>query len=65
MSRIVFFNIPAYGHTNPTIAVVDELVKCSHEVWHYSFSMFQKNIEDVGAKFISCDDYFPEFTPDI
>ena len=27
MSKIVFFCIPAYGHTNPTIEVVRELVK--------------------------------------
>ncbi|MCQ1530490.1 macrolide family glycosyltransferase [Lutispora saccharofermentans] len=65
MSKIVFFSIPAYGHTNPTIAVVDELVKRGHEVWYYSFSMFQNNIEKAGAKFISCDGYLPEFTPDI
>ena len=25
MSKIVFFSIPAYGHTNPTIEVVREL----------------------------------------
>lgn len=65
MSKIVFFSIPAYGHTNPTIAVVDELVKRGHEVWYYSFYEFQEKIENTGAKFISCDDYLPEFTPDI
>lgn len=65
MSKIVFFNIPAYGHTNPTIAVVDELVKRGHEVWYYSFDEFQEKIENAGAKFISCDDYLPEFTPDV
>ncbi len=65
MSKIVFFSIPAYGHTNPTIAVVDELVKRGHEVWYYSFSIFQESIEQTGAKFISCDEYLPEFTPEI
>lgn len=65
MSKIVFFSIPAYGHTNPTIAVVDELVKRGHEVWYYSFYEFQEKIENTGAKFIPCDDYLPEFTPDI
>ena len=25
MSKIVFFCIPAYGHTNPTLGVVREL----------------------------------------
>lgn len=64
MSKIVFFNIPAYGHTNPTLAVVEELVKRGHEVWYYSFSMFQDKIQRAGAKFISCDDYLPAFTPE-
>ena len=27
MSRIVFFSIPAYGHTNPTVEVVRQLVR--------------------------------------
>ncbi len=65
MSKIVFFSIPAYGHTNPTIAVVDELVKRGHEVWYYSFYEFQEKIENAGAKFIPCDDYLPELTPKI
>lgn len=65
MSKIVFFNIPAYGHTNPTIAVVDELVKRGHEVWYYSFHEFKDKIENAGAKFIPCNDYLPEFTPEI
>ncbi len=65
MSKIVFFSIPAHGHTNPTIAVVDELVKRGHEVWYYSFYEFQKKIENAGAKFIPCDNYLPKLTPDI
>ncbi|MBU5439419.1 glucosyltransferase [Tissierella sp. MSJ-40] len=65
MSKIVFFNIPAHGHTNPTIAVVDELVKRGHEVWYYSFYEFQEKIENAGAKFIPCDNYLPELTPDV
>lgn len=65
MSKIVFFNIPAHGHTNPTIAVVSELVRRGHEVWYYSFNEFKEKIEGTGAKFISCDEYLPEFTPEI
>ena len=60
MKKIVFFCIPAYGHTNPTIPVVNELTKRGHEVWYYSFNMFKERIESVGAKFISCDEYLPE-----
>lgn len=61
MSKIVFFSIPAHGHTNPTIAVVKELTKRGHEVWYYSFNPFKERIETAGAKFISCDEYLPEF----
>lgn len=57
MSRIAFFNVPAAGHTNPTIAVTDKLVKRGHEVWYYSFDVFREKIEQTGATFISCDEY--------
>jgi MGT family glycosyltransferase len=63
MSKIVFFCIPAYGHTNPTIPVVKELANRGHEVWYYSFNMFKERIESSGAKFISCDEYLPELRP--
>lgn len=62
--KIAFFNIPAYGHTNPTIEVVKELTKRGHEVWYYSFNIFKDRIESAGAKFISCDEYLPEFKPE-
>lgn len=60
MSKIVFFCIPAHGHTNPTLEVVDELVKRGHEVWYYSYTPFREKIESLGAKFIACDDYDTE-----
>lgn len=64
MSKIVFFCIPAYGHTNPTIPVVKELTERGHEVWYYSFNMFKERIESAGAKFITCDEYLPELRPE-
>lgn len=63
MSKIVFFSIPAYGHTNPTIEVVRGLTNRGHEVWYYSFEEFREKIEKVGAKFIGCDEYLPELKP--
>ena len=57
MSKIVFFCIPAHGHTNPTLGVVRELTARGHEVWYYSYNMFREKIESVGAMFVSCDDY--------
>jgi MGT family glycosyltransferase len=62
MSKIVFFSIPAHGHTNPTIPVVSELVSRGHEVWYYSFMDFKEKIEGVGAEFISCDEFLPKIS---
>ena len=57
MSKIVFFCIPAQGHTNPTLGVVRELVSRGHEVYYYSYNMLRERIEEAGAKFVSCDEY--------
>lgn len=56
MSKIVFFCIPAHGHTNPTLGVVRELISRGHEVWYYSYRNMQQKIEETGAAFIACDD---------
>ncbi len=60
MSKIVFFCIPAHGHTNPTLGVVKELVSRGHEVWYYSYDIMREKIKSAGATFISCDDYDTE-----
>ena len=60
MSRIVFFSIPAHGHTNPTLGVVRELVSRGHQVWYYSYEAFREKVEAAGAAFISCDSYDAE-----
>ena len=60
MSKIVFFCIPAHGHTNPTLGVVRELVARGHEVLYYSYNSFKDKIESAGATFVSCDDFDAE-----
>lgn len=60
MGKVVFFCIPAQGHTNPTLGVVRELVKRGHEVWYYSYEMLRGPIEAAGARFVSCDAYDAE-----
>lgn len=57
MSRIVFFCIPAHGHTNPTLGVVRELTARGHQIWYYSYHIMREKIEAAGAVFMSCDDY--------
>ena len=60
MRKIVFFCIPAQGHTNPTLGVVKELVSRGHSVWYYSYNIMREKIESAGAVFISCDEYDTE-----
>ena len=55
MATIVFFGIPAHGHTNPTLNVVRELKVRGHRVVYYSYDEFREKIEDAGAEFISCN----------
>lgn len=57
MAEIVFFCIPAHGHTNPTLGVVRELVSRGHRVHYYSYEPFREKIEAAGAVFVPCDDY--------
>lgn len=60
MARIIFFCIPAHGHTNPTLGVVRELTARGHEVLYYSYKPFREKIENAGAIFIACDDFDAE-----
>ena len=55
MATIVFFCIPAHGHTNPTLNLVRELTARGHRVVYYSYDEFREKIEDAGAEFISCN----------
>ena len=55
--KIVFFNIPAHGHTNPTLGVVKELINNNHEVYYYSYEIMREKIESSGAHFIPCDKF--------
>ncbi len=56
---IFWFCIPAFGHTNPTIEVVRELVRRGHQIRYYSFADFREKIEGAGADFVPCDAYLP------
>ena len=62
MKRIVFFCIPAHGHTNPMLPVAAELAKRGNAVRFYSFNDFKEKIISTGAEFISCDRFLPSLT---
>lgn len=59
MSNIMFFNIPAWGHTNPTLPVIRRLVARGHQVRYYSFPEFREKIQEAGACYISCEEFLP------
>ena len=63
--NIMFFSIPAHGHTNPTIEVVRALTQRGHRVRYYSFEPFRARIEGAGAEFIPCDDALPPAPGDL
>ena len=60
--RIMWFCIPAHGHTNPTIEFARELVRRGHDIRYYAFEAFRQRIESTGATFIPCDTYLPPLT---
>lgn len=52
MGKAIFFNIPAHGHTNPTLALVKELIDQGEEVLYYSFPDLKEKIEETGATYM-------------
>jgi len=56
MAKILFFNIPAYGHVNPTLPVVTELAKRGHHVLYYNAETFEQAVKGTGAEFRSYPD---------
>jgi MGT family glycosyltransferase len=62
MSKYVFLNLPAYGHVNPSLAVVQELVRRGHTVSYYNTEAFRTPIEATGATFEPYEMSVP-FTP--
>ena len=60
--RIMWFCIPAFGHTNPTVEFARELVRRGHDIRYYSFESFRQRIEATGAAFVPCDRFLPPLT---
>lgn len=59
MSTVVFINAPAYGHINPTLPLVAELVRRGERVFYYTTEAFQQIIEQTGATFCNYGKDFP------
>lgn len=53
MSTIIFFNIPATGHTNPSLPLVAELVRRGERVIYYNTEPYRASVEATSAVFRS------------
>lgn len=51
MSKWVFAGSPLFGHTNPTLPVVAELVRRGEHIIYYNSGSFQEAIVATGAEF--------------
>jgi MGT family glycosyltransferase len=51
MSKIIFLTPPAHGHVNPTLPVVQELVRRGEQVICYNTAEFRPQLERAGAVF--------------
>lgn len=61
MSRILIVNGNLYGHINPTLPIVQELVQRGEEVYYFSTRDFQVKIEAAGATFMDYGDELNQF----
>ncbi|MGE5408257.1 MAG: macrolide family glycosyltransferase [Syntrophothermus sp.] len=52
-NRLVFFNLPASGHVNPTLPLVAELSRRGASVLYYTGDQFRDQVERQGAEFRS------------
>lgn len=51
--HIAFVSLGAFGHVNPTLALVTELVKQGVRVTYFSTEQFKNIVEPTGARFVA------------
>lgn len=52
MARGLFLMFPGHGHVNPTIGLVNELIKNGDEITYVCGEEFRSKFENTGAKFV-------------
>ena len=60
--HIALFNIPAYGHVTPTLAVVAELVRRGHRVSYAVTEEFASQVGATGARLVPYTTTLPSAT---
>ena len=55
MARGLFLAFPGHGHVNPTIGLVNELIRKGDEIIYICSEEFRSKFENTGAKFIGFD----------
>jgi MGT family glycosyltransferase len=63
VAKAAFFNLPFYGHMNPTFSLVTELTRRGEQITYYSSETFRPAIERAGATFRGIDAFMSERTP--
>jgi len=60
--KAFFFNVPGYGHVNPSLPLVTELARRGHEITYFITEGYRSRVEASGAKVRLypnlTDDYF-------
>jgi MGT family glycosyltransferase len=51
LAKIIYFNLPASGHINPSIPIVTELLRRGEQVIYYSAEESRSHIAPTGAEF--------------
>jgi UDP:flavonoid glycosyltransferase YjiC (YdhE family) len=64
MANVLFFNFPGEGHVNPTIALVEELVKKGEELVYYCIEEYRNKIEKTGALFRPYENFLLHINPE-
>ncbi|WP_400164503.1 macrolide family glycosyltransferase [Brevibacillus sp. TJ4] len=55
MARVLFVNAGSEGHLNPTLGVVQELVRRGEEVVYFAADQYRERVESTGAEVITFD----------
>jgi MGT family glycosyltransferase len=58
MAKIAYVGLPAHGHTNPTLPVMQELVKRGHHVLYYNAESFRTQVALTGVDYRPLPDEF-------